>query len=75
MEKFSSFNIDCVCIDGHDLAAIRAALQKPSVRTKVIVLETHKGRGVSFMEDQMHWHYLPLKEDQYLKAIAELDAA
>jgi len=74
-EKFASFHVDCVCIDGHDLDAIRAEMKKPSNRAKVIVLETHKGRGVSFMEDQMQWHYLPLKEDQYLKAIAELDAA
>jgi hypothetical protein len=31
-----------------------------------------KGKGVSFMEHRMEWHYLPLSEPQYLAALAEL---
>ena len=35
----------------------------------VIVARTHKGCGVSFMEDRMEWHYLPMTESQYLQAV------
>jgi transketolase len=36
-------------------------------------MRTVKGRGVSFMEGRMEWHYLPLNEEQYRLALAELD--
>jgi transketolase len=32
-----------------------------------------KGRGVSFMEDKMEWHYLPMTEAQYQEAVAEIE--
>ena len=38
----------------------------------VVLLRTVKGRGVSFMEGRMEWHYLPLNESQYQLAIREL---
>jgi transketolase len=38
----------------------------------VILLRTVKGRGVSFMEGKMEWHYLPLDEQQYRQAIGEV---
>jgi transketolase len=41
----------------------------------VIVAHTHKGCGVSFMEDRMEWHYLPMNEDQYRKAVEETEQA
>ena len=39
-----------------------------------IVAETRKGRGVSFMEDRLEWHYLPMSEKHYRQAIEDLDA-
>ena len=39
----------------------------------VILLHTVKGKGVSFMENRMEWHYLPLSDAQYAAALAELD--
>ena len=72
--RISGFDLDIQSVDGHDLAAIRAALDKPADRCRIIILETTKGRGVSFMEDRMEWHYLPLNEQQYLQAIKELGA-
>lgn len=73
-EKISGFDLDIQRINGHDLAAIRCALDRPSDnRCRVIILETIKGHGVSFMENRMEWHYLPLKEDQYYKAMQDLD--
>jgi len=38
----------------------------------VVLLRTVKGRGVSFMEGRMEWHYLPLNEEQYQIALGEL---
>lgn len=70
--KLSGFDLEIQSIDGHDLAAIRTALDKPSDRCRVIILNTIKGKGVSFMENRMEWHYLPLKEEQYHQAIQEL---
>jgi transketolase len=75
IDKISGLDLDVDCVDGHDLAAIRAAINRPRTRCGVIILETVKGKGVSFMEDRMEWHYLPLKEDQYRQALLELDQA
>ena len=41
----------------------------------VIVAHTRKGCGVSFMEDRMEWHYLPMTETQYLQAVQEIEQA
>jgi len=73
-EKFKIFHFDHYQIPGHDSDALRVVLNAPSERPKLIFLETTKGHGVSFMEHQMEWHYLPLKEQQYLQALEELDA-
>lgn len=73
-EKLSGFEVDLQVIDGHDLQAIRGALSLESAKTRVIVMRTVKGKRVSFMEHRMDSHYLPLKEDQYRAAIAEIEA-
>jgi transketolase len=73
-EKLSGFDLDIQCVNGHDLAAIRVAIDKPSDKCRIIILQTIKGHGVSFMEDRMEWHYLPLKEEQYRQAIQEVEA-
>ncbi len=46
----------------------------PSNSCRVIILETQKGHGVSFMQDRMEWHYLPLKEQDYQRALLEIEA-
>ena len=56
-------------IDGHDVDAIRRALVPDEPRLEVVVAQTRKGCGVSFMEDRMEWHYLPLTEPLYLQAV------
>lgn len=74
-EKIAGFDVDIQRVDGHDLAAIRMILDTPSRKCRVVILETTKGHGVSFMENRMEWHYLPLKEAQYQQAIQELESA
>ena len=52
-----------------------SAKAEPSSKLKVVVLQTTKGNGVSFMENKMEWHYLPLKEADYLRALEEIGSS
>ena len=70
--KLSGFDLDIQRVDGHDLAAIRTTLEQPTGKCRVILLETIKGKGISFMEHRMEWHYLPLSKEQYHLALQEL---
>jgi transketolase len=73
--KFRGFGLQVAEIDGHAPAALDAALAQRRDETLVVVLHTVKGRGVSFMEGRMEWHYLPLTEEQYVAALRELGCA
>jgi transketolase len=73
-DRLRGFEVDLQVIDGHDPESIRAALACKSQRPKIIVLQTVKGRGVSFMENRMDSHYLPLSEEGVRQAIKELDS-
>ena len=77
-EKFAAFGFHVVEIDGHDfeqiasaLAAARACADKPTA----IVMKTVKGRGVSFMENQVGWHGKGPNAAEYEQAMQELRAA
>ena len=72
--RLQGFETDLQVIDGHDHEAIRSALETEQSRLKIIVLRTVKGKGVSFMENRMDSHYLPLTEDKFYKAIKEIDS-
>ena len=73
-DRLQGFDVDLQIIDGHDPDAIRAAFEGERQRLRIIILRTVKGHGVSFMENRMEWHYLPLTEDQYRKAIEEIES-
>lgn len=76
--KFQAFRWAVRRIDGHDHAAIRAALEavpfEPG-RPSVILADTVKGKGVSFMEDKLLYHYRSPPDDEFEAALAELEAA
>jgi transketolase len=72
-EKLKGFDLEVIVVPGHDLQSIRDALKVQSTKPKFIILQTVKGYGVSFMENRMEWHYLPLKEAQYQAALLELN--
>lgn len=74
-DKLQGFNADITVMDGHDIEALDQALRQPQDKVRIIILKTVKGHGVSFMADKMEWHYLPLSEVQYQRAMAELEAA
>lgn len=74
-DRLKGFDVDLQIIDGHDPDAIRTSLAGESQRLRVIVMRTVKGHGVSFMENKMEWHYLPLSEEQFKLAMSEIEVA
>ena len=70
-EKIKGFDVEVVSVDGHDADALRPLLAAPQPNFRIIILNTTKGRGVSFMEHRMEWHYLPLKADRFDEAMQE----
>jgi transketolase len=76
-DKWRAFGWDVVEVDGHDHAALLAAFDDAAaarVRPRVIIANTFKGQGVSFMRDQAGWHHGVPNAEQYAQAIAELEA-
>lgn len=73
-KRLAGFDVAIDVVDGHDPRAIRDALDVSADSVRIIVLQTVKGHGVSFMEHKMEWHYLPLNAETYGRAIAEADA-
>jgi transketolase len=71
--KFRSFGIPVEEIDGHDLTALEKALDQDVPGPRIVISRTVKGKGVSFMENKMEWHYLPMNEAQYGQAVQEMD--
>lgn len=74
-QKIQGFDVEADVIDGHDIGAIRAALLRTSDKPRVVFMQTVKGKGVSFLENRMDSHYLPLSEEKFLRATAELEQA
>ena len=76
--KFEAFNWHVIKINGHDYDAILAALAEARAtkdRPTVILVNTVKGKGVSFMENQAGWHGKAPNDEQYAVAVEELTAA
>lgn len=74
-EKFQAFGFHTISIDGHDFGQIFAAFDAARAckgKPTVIIAKTHKGRGVSFMEDQAGWHGKAPNEEEAKQAVAEL---
>jgi transketolase len=76
-EKLCAFNwnVAPVVYDGHNAAAVLESLdwvKKQSQWPVAVIYRTHKGRGVSFMEDNAHWHGAPIDDATYAKARQEL---
>jgi transketolase len=73
VEKFSAFGFMTYEIDGHDSEAIEKALKEAARHgPSALVARTVKGKGVSFMESRMEWHYLPMTEAQLRQALSEI---
>lgn len=72
-KKFESFGFDAIKINGHNYNKIYKALKKKTKKPKVIIADTIKGKGVSFMENKVLWHYRPPNKKEIERAIAELN--
>ena len=74
-EKFESFGFEVIKIDGHSFTDIEKAFEQVfTVKDKptVIIAKTVKGKGVSFMENQVGWHGSAPNKEQYEQAMNEL---
>ena len=73
-KKFKAFGWNVLVIDGHDFNQINEAIEKAKMSKKptMIIAKTVKGKGVSFMENQVGWHGKAPNEEQYKKAMEEL---
>ena len=74
-DKWRSFGWDVHRIDGHDMDQVFKALTRPLHATKprVIIADTIKGKGVSFMEGKTSWHGVAPSDEDYEKALKELE--
>ena len=77
-EKYRSFGWRVVELDGHDIAAIKEAFDvlppADSQQPTVLLCHTTKGKGVSFMENQLCWHAGKVSDEQYTLALENLSA-
>jgi transketolase len=75
-EKFRAFGFHVIEIDGHNYEEIEEALDRIITNDRekpiAIVAETIKGKGVSFMENRLEWHYKSLNDEQLMAAMGEL---
>lgn len=74
--RWDAFGWDVHEVDGHDVEELAATIEgiAPSAsRPHVLLARTTFGRGVSYMEGKIAWHYLPMSDEQYLAALSELD--
>ena len=78
-DKWAAFGWNVLQVDGHDTEALRAAFGQAKAnlgtgKPTVIIAETTKGKGVSFMENDILWHYRTPQGEEYEAALAELEA-
>jgi transketolase len=75
-EKWRAFGWNALSVDGHDVGAVLDALDEAAAKKgapTVIVAETIKGKGVSFAENTAAFHNAPMTQEQYDKALLEIE--
>lgn len=74
--RWDAFGWDVHEVDGHDVGALTQTLESLAdapARPHVLLAQTTFGKGVSYMESTIAWHYLPMSEQQYTQAVDELE--
>lgn len=74
-EKYASFNWNVLEVDGNDIKSFIEAIEKAKLvldKPTIIIAKTIPGKGVSFMENDYHWHGKPPNKIEAAKALAEL---
>jgi transketolase len=72
-EKLESFNWHVIEVDGHNMDDIGNALNTKSNQSKIIIAHTVKGKGVSYMENKLEWHYRSPDKKLLELAFSELE--
>lgn len=75
-EKWRAFNWDVHEVDGHDVEAISRTIENLNTtagKPHVLIANTTFGKGVSYMEKQIKWHYLPMTDAEYQQAMREIN--
>lgn len=71
-DTLNNFGLDASEIDGHNFNEIEDAFSKKTSKTKVIIAHTIKGHGVSFMENELKWHYKSPNDEELALAEQEI---
>jgi len=72
-EKVEAFGWECAEVNGHDVSAVyNAVINRKGGRPFLLIGNTVKGRGVSFMENKPIWHYRSPNKQEYIQSIEEL---
>lgn len=73
-ELWTALGWNVIVCDGHDIEQLRIAFdQRVEKKPKVILANTIKGKGISFIENDKNWHHNHLSEEQYLQAVKEVE--
>lgn len=73
-QKWESFGWAAFDVDGHDHVALEEALRRPTLaRPTLVIAHTTKGHGVTFMENQIEWHYRAPNDEDLLRALLEIE--
>jgi len=75
IDKLTAFGSTVIEVDGHSHTELLLAFLQKTEKPKVIVAHTVKGKGVSFMENQVLWHYRSPNNDQLQEALQEVNNA
>ncbi|MBF0463583.1 MAG: transketolase [Nitrospirae bacterium] len=73
--KWRSFGWNVIEVDGHDTAKMTETIEKIDTTSgppTVIIANTVFGKGVSFMENNLKWHYMPMTDEQFKTALSEI---
>jgi len=78
VNKFEAFGFRTIYVEtGNNFESLCNAFEQieltPVNRPTCIITKTVKGSGISFMEDKLEWHYLPMSDEQYQQAIEEIE--
>jgi transketolase len=69
---WESFGWSVKVVDGHNVGSLVDALAVRENRPTVVIANTVKGKGISFMENNPTWHHNRLTDDQYRAALSEI---
>jgi len=75
-DKWKAIGFETIEVDGHNILSLHEVIQELKTHKnglpKAIIAQTVKGKGVSYMENKLEWHYLPMNPEQYQQATLEI---